>query len=221
MKKIIFLLLLTHFAQSFSQQEAPTIDTQSIPSYLTFDVISILDSDVPRYRFGYIKSINERWALGLDVGYGNKIITFNRRRTPENYRLFEIRPEVYYILNPGRKVQQYLSAELFYINHKATLSNRHYDTENGSFDFDKADYFRQKYGIHIKYGLFINFSEHFGFNPYVGFGYRERNNQYTNVVNPTDYDPPTDGLPIDGYKDKEGLNRNASFTIGYKFYYRF
>ncbi len=195
-------------------------------SYITFNLFSPINNLNPRWRVGYIKPINEKWKIGLDAGYGNRNISLTGLRTKigENYQLWEIRPELYYILKPDRKTKNYFSLELFFINHKDVFYDDYFYTENnGAFSYDKANYFRKKYGFNLKYGFIIYSKKRVGFNVYTGLGLRFRKNTFSNVENPnTAYLGPEGGdmLGIYYYKNTEGTRFGANFSFGMKLYYR-
>lgn len=103
----------------------------------------------------------------------------------DDYRLFEIRPEIYYDLRPGRKLKHLLSLELFYISHKNRFTNGWYEykSENAYYEYDAADYKR------IKTGLTLNLNTVYYLTPklvlwqQIGGGVRNRNVTYSSKVN--------------------------------------
>lgn len=194
-------------------------------SVLTFNLLSPLNGLSSRWRVGYIKNIAPRWNLGLDIGFGNKkttLIIFDDE-IQNDYKLWEIRPELYYLLNPNQKKQNYVSLELFYINHKDILSNeKYFPKTGGSFRYDKANYYRQKYGFNIKYGLFLYSKRKLSLNFYTGLGLRIRNNRYSKVLNSQDIELPADWdmFGLSRYLTKEGFNFSANFSFGTKLYFK-
>lgn len=72
-------------------------------SYLTVNLLSSLNINSPRWRIGYMKNINDRWKVGLDIGYGNHNLTYYD--LGDNYELWEVRPEFYYFLKTKRKTK--------------------------------------------------------------------------------------------------------------------
>lgn len=230
---ILFSLLFSAFVgiaqEKIEETKNEISDTlyQQSKSYITFEIISLFNNVTPRYRFGYIRRLNDRWAIGGDLAYGSQKINFVKDEGQfKDYSLFEARAELYYTLNLGKKVQQYLSTELFYLNHNATFLNSGYETEETgqTIVFTSADYNRKKYGIQLKYGLFINFTKNFGINPYVGIGIRNRENTYSNVTNPENGDGDFLGLltiikSLD-FRRKEGLKQGPIVDLGFKLFYR-
>ncbi len=189
-------------------------------SYITFNLLSPVDQFVPRWRIGYIKSINQKWKAGIEFGYGNKILAFADidDDNEDDYQLWEIRPELYYMLNPLKKTQKYISAELFYIHHKDILHYGVYQPKDANgVIYDQANYFRQKYGMHLNYGYFIHTGKRFGLNVYSGMGFRIRNNNYSNVINPETTDSTMLG-EIEFYRDYEGVKFGVDFSLGLKLF---
>lgn len=191
-------------------------------SYLTLNLLSSLNINSPRWRIGYIKNINDRWKVGLDIGYGNHNLTFYD--LGDNYELWEIRPEFYYFLKTKRKTKKYLSAEPFYINHRDVFLDGHYFPKNGeSLSYDQTNYRRQKYGVNLKYGFLFNSKKRLGFNVYTGLGISIRNNTFSEIINPNIVDLGPEGgdmFGFDNYKNVEGAIFNANFALGIKLYYR-
>ncbi len=142
-------------------------------SFLTFDLFSSLNTFNPRWKTGYVKSIDERWKVGLNLGYGNKIIsyTYFAEKFGEKFKLWELRPELYRVFKQNEKTIKYLSLELFYINHKDVFHNKYYYPENGGeISYDQANYQRHKYGFNVNVGEFIKIGKGFGINIFTGIG---------------------------------------------------
>src|SRR6056297_1373522 len=111
-------------------------------SFLTFDLFSSLNTFNPRWKIGYVKSINDRWKIGLNIGYGNRNIsyTYFADKFEEKFKLWELRPELYRVFKQNEKTIKYLSLELFYINHKDVFHNKYYYPESGGeISYDQAD----------------------------------------------------------------------------------
>lgn len=114
---------------------------------------------------------------------------------------------------------KYLSAELFYIDQDHVFENGSYTSENnGDFSFDRADFARQKYGMHFKFGLFLNVGKYFGFNFFGGIGFRVVDIQYSNVINPQMNDIFKEWFT--GPYEEEGSNFRPKPSLGIKFYYK-
>lgn len=208
---ISMFILLVLSTSGLNAQPGDSIKYQVFKekSFVTFNLLSPVDQLVPRWRIGYIRSINPNWKAGIEFGYGNKKLAFADvdADNEADYQLWEIRPELYYILDPLKKTQKYVSAELFYINHTDVFYNK--------IEYDRADYSRQKYGFHLKYGLIIQIAKHFGLNIYTGFGLRIRSNSYTKIVNPTLEIDHRD-FYIGNYKDFGGVTTGVDFSLGVK-----
>ncbi|PHR10912.1 MAG: hypothetical protein COA40_12510 [Aequorivita sp.] len=220
MKRLALLLIFLIPLLSHSQTEKPEPKFPNVGNtYVTFNILTPFDPYTPRYRVGLIQSLNKSWSIGLDVGYGNEAITIsNEGAGPgEDYRLYEIRSEIYHILNPTRRVNHYLSGEVFYINHSETFLDNSYETEQDEIiEYESVDYHRKKYGLHIKYGVFIPFGEHVGMNFYVGAGVRVRHNEFSNVVVSEGWDD--NEYLFDIGPRKEGTQTAPNFALGIKFF---
>ncbi|WP_299884203.1 hypothetical protein [uncultured Lacinutrix sp.] len=226
MKKTLSILFILTISISLLQAQEDN-KTNSQGSMLTFNLVSPIIDYTPRWNIGYTKPLNEKWLIGLELGYGNHDITIvDYNRIEKDYKLWEIRPQVYYILNPNYKMKMYLSAELFYINHTDTFFNENYNINNNSQNirYDKADYKRIKTGGNLNFGAFINFSKYIGVNPSIGLGVRNRNVSYSNVVNPQETmfnDDDGDWFGTNNYIEDTGNNFNINFALNLKLYYRF
>jgi hypothetical protein len=194
------------FAQEKSQQ---IIETGRIKSFASINLLSPLNFLNPRIGAGFVYGINERWKVGVDIGYGNKSLSFIdfEDEMGEKYQLWEIRPELYYFISPWKKHERYFSTELFYINHK--------DVFYGKPQYDQADYRRYKSGFHLKYGMIIRMAKHLELNLYTGFGLRIRSNTYSNEINPVLVKDSRD-FHIGGYKDFEEVKTGVDFSLGLK-----
>ena len=180
---LILLLCCAITSKIFSQENRGSHHIGS-DSYITANPFSLLDTYAPRLRLGYIQHIKGHWKMGLDVGYGSKGMAILNENLGESYRLWEVRPEFYYILNPKLRTLKYLAAELFYINQSNTFLNGDYQSGGSeNYTYDQADFTRQKYGFHLKFGLLLNLGKKAGINFYGGIGLRWRTSAYTNIVN--------------------------------------
>lgn len=220
-----YLLVITLFLATVSNlysQQSGSNDQVNTSSYITFSPFSILDIHAPRLRTGYTQHLADHWKIGLDLGIGSGLGFFSEHRESENNLLWEVRPEVYYILKPEAKTIKYLSAEFFYIQQTSTLLNNTYEREDGmNLQYDQADYERQKYGLHLKFGLFLNAGRHWGFNFYGGVGFRLKTTEFTNVLNASE---DTSINSRHGYAtiyDTESSDFRPNPSLGVKVYYRF
>ncbi|CAZ95387.1 hypothetical protein Q4603_07335 [Zobellia galactanivorans] len=214
----VLLLLLLVVPHAFSQ-ENDVARQSGASSYITVSPFSSLDIYAPRLRLGYIQHVAPHVKMGVDIGYGNKGIGFLSNHLGDSYRLWEIRPEFHYVLNPKARTLKYISAELFYIDQANIFSNGEYQTENGEdFRYDRARFERQKYGMHLKFGLFLNLGQKVGLNFYGGIGFRWRNSEYLDVENLESTDVFREWYS--SLYDKEGRDFGPNPSLGVKFYYR-
>lgn len=216
MKPIIFYILLIPlgiFAQNNRENE----------SYIATDVFSpfyIHDSGIyytPRWRLAYIKDLNEKSKVGIDIGYGNANSSF--LNTGDKYSLWEVRPEYYRIINKNSNTIKYFALELFYINQNEEFNTQSYFSDQKEYlSFDKADYNRQKFGLIPKFGMFINLGKRIGLNIYTGMGVKYRINKYSNLVNIRERQLVVEHFMP--YYRNEGSKIGLEFTLGIKIYYR-
>lgn len=146
MKRVCLVLCCFAFWFISSAQEPTFVDTESTFRAITFDLLSpfypkrLLSSGensphLTRWRLGYVHQLNQRWAVGANFGYGNKSLAVFRER--EDYRLYEFRPELFYLLLQKRKTRVYFSFQPFYIFHTETLRNKSVSAEGlGRVSFD-------------------------------------------------------------------------------------
>jgi len=220
MKNILILVLLIPIS-IFAQVKKDAEPLNEI--YITTDIFSPFFShyktqnNTPRWRLGFVKNINEKSKIGIDIGYGNTNVSLIN--TGDKYSLWEIRPEYYRIINPNRKTLKYFAVELFYINQNEQFTNQSYfNQQNEYLDFDQADYNRQKFGLIPKFGMFLNLSEQIGLNLYTGVGINYRINNYSNFINLRTRQ--FDEEHYAPYYRKERNKIGVEFTLGMKLYYR-
>tara|TARA_R110002094_G_scaffold179511_1_gene158237 strand:+ start:563 stop:1276 length:714 start_codon:yes stop_codon:yes gene_type:complete len=235
MNKITCLLCLLFVVATYAQDETND-DLVQLPevvdSYFTFSILSPIAFETPRYRFGYIRPIGKKWMVGLDAAYGDESITYKSINLKDNddYRLYEFRAEVYYILPVKRKSIHYLSLEVGYVNHQETFFDNSYKDESTQkkVRYEQADYQRTRSAITLKYGAFYKLWGKFGVNPYYGIGIRQRNNDYTNVIQTPrqidDFPGPDEDRDefgfVEDYYRKEGTRLGINFQLGVKLYYQ-
>lgn len=201
---------------------------------ITLSLVTPTFSYAPRYTAGYIHRFTTRWWAGLEAGYGNYNTSFGIARekgsdyiTPR-YKLYEIRPEVYYDLRPSGKLKHFVSAEFFYIHHKDHYVTSRFNGVDGiEYRFDAADYKRIKTGININYTLMFYFTKQFGLLSKTGFGIKRRDVSFSNVENRValesylgdDHDSGI--LGTESYQDDEGVATNFNFNFDMKLFYKF
>lgn len=195
-------------------------------SYFTFDIFSSLNKYSPRWRVGYIRDIHPKWKIGLNLGYGNRNISYTQyvdEIFEEDYVLWELRPELYYVIKQSQKSTFYSSFESYYINHKDVFHNKSIRQVSGrNISYDQAHYFRQKYGFNFNIGAFRNLGQKLGLNYYIGTGLKIRNNSFYNIINPSPLpDNYYDGIDMYDtfeYASQEGLKYGFNFSIGFKLF---
>lgn len=228
MKNIFLPLFLIVAFSGLTQNQNTTEDFPNAKaSYLTFDLATPIDPIAPRYRFGYIQSLSKNWRIGADLGYGSENTTVRLYDIDEsdNYRLLEARIEGYHIFNPTRKVNHYISGEVYLVNHREDIEHDYYNIKNRDIRirYDYGEYQREKYGVNLKYGVMIPFGSKVGMNIYVGAGPSTRNITFTNLVNAEEieyYDNDDDWEFFEGHYRNEGRRTSVHFAFGFKFFYR-
>lgn len=216
MKKTLFLFFISVLG---SQLSAQSEDFKSIITVSTFSPFRD-----QRYNIGYMHKVSERWWLGAEVGYGCEGITpFNHNDFKGKFNMFEIRPEVFYSLNPDSRLKHLVSAEVFYLNHKGNnVNGNYYDENDNYYSFSSADYKRTKAGLNINYSIMLHKeSSWFGFMPKIGFGIRQTDISYNNVMNREEGYEPTDGLPFQFLLNREGSTVRFNFNIDIKLIFKF
>lgn len=234
--KIYFAFLLFFTTQIISSQEVN--EPNLIKShYLLTNISSITPyyGSNPRATLGYLMQPQDRWMYGIELGYASYSFlgsdSRNRKGIDKGYKLFEVRPSIHYILNPRGNAKPYVAAEFFYINHKdvfindeESLRNKRYinnGDDNPTIAYDKADFLRQKYGVNLNFGVFLNIFRRFGVNCNIGLGIRNRNIEYSNLINPSEInrsDSESFITPIHLLEtgNKLGANVSLSFKLFYK-----
>ena len=227
MKKALFLLLVF---TAFCMRGQDTVPEQK--SVITISLLSPAFSYAPRYTLGYMHKIAPRWWTGIEVGHGNygSAIGIAAENDSEyidkDYKLFEIRPEIYFDLRPSAKLKHLVSAEFFYINHKDHFTTDRYYGKDGftEYKYDEADYKRIKKGINLNYSLVFYFTSRFGLFWKTGFGIAGRNVKYANVVNKTQLpykDNDENWFGVDDYLEKSGVYTKFNFNQDLKLFYKF
>jgi hypothetical protein len=225
-KKLSFsLLFLTTII--FGQEG----NTKSQNSIVTVSLLSPTYSYVPRWNIGYIRKIDQRLWAGIEIGYGNfkssiGIAAGSDEFIYNKYKLFEIRPEIFYDLRPKSKLKYLLSAEIFFISHTDVLKNNWYynTTSYLHYTFESAEYKRKKYGVNINYTMILNISKRIALSPKIGFGFKYRNVKFSNLLNAaqTTYDYEQDNWTPSGndYIKDSGTANNVNFNFDIKLAYR-
>ena len=193
--------------------------------FLTVNLLKPIDFSVPRFNAGYLKRINEQYAVGLNLGYGNEDIAFfkNSEFPKIDYQFREISLEVYKFFESSKTLTEYVSLEAHYLNHKETRIDEFYSPNDDTFlQFDEANYERNKFALNIKFGILARLKNSIGINGYVGIGARVRDNSFENVINAREPSSIDDdgGYPIDfvaafdNTYEKEGAALGLNITFG-------
>ena len=231
MKLSINVLLCTCLL-SVAMQAQDTLQEQK--QVVTLSLFSPTFSYAPRYTVGYMRKVAPRWWAGLEAGYGNYGSAFAVARESgsdfitKDYKLFELRPEVYFDLRPSSKLKHLVSAEFFYINHKDHFTNDRYYAPDGytEYMYDAADYKRIKTGVNLNYSLMFYFTNRFGLLWKTGFGIARRNVKYSNVVNKRQLayngdDDEGNIFGFDGHIEDSGKRTKFNFNLDLKLFYKF
>lgn len=222
--KIHFLfLMLLSFANLNAQEKEENLKS----GFITFNLTSPIFSYAPRWDIGYYKTLNQRFIVGIEAGYGNYNSTINFATDndilTEDYKLFEIRPEVIYIINPERKTKKFFSGEVYFIHHTDAFTTSRFSEGNREFFFESADYRRIKYGFNLNYGMIINFTKNFGMIPKLGMGLRFRSVKYLDIIGKSERfnDDEGEGFPnIDGFIQHSGHQMGFNFVFDIKLFFR-
>ena len=203
-------------------------------SIITLSLLTPTFSYAPRYNVGYMQKVAPRWWVGIEAGYGNRDITFGMAASggtdyiDNDYRFFEVRPEVYYSLRNHGKVKHLVSAEFFYINHTDHFTNGKYYGKDSypEYRYDEADYKRIKTGLNINYSLFFYFSPRVGLIWKTGFGVKYRDVTYSNVDNARLVDNSSDDEIFDIFNTEKHIEQSGSqfggnFNMDLKLFYKF
>ncbi|MDQ1096566.1 MULTISPECIES: hypothetical protein [Chryseobacterium] len=175
-----------------------------------------------RWNIGYLYRLNERWWLGAEVAYGQNGIT--PYPIEENdYKIFEVKPEVYYSLAPDSRLKHFISAEFSYLNHQSKKINEDYTDGTGAYyHFQSADYERTRQAVSINYSILLHReSSWFGFMPKVGIGIAHRKITYRNIEGKEDGFEPIDVFSFLNNRDREQQGFRLHFNVDMKFVFKF
>lgn len=216
-------------------QQAIAQNTEDLKTHhgITFNPLAVFKARLPRYKVGYIRDINEHIKVGIDFGYGREHWFYLKDRysvendNSYNYQLFEVRPEVFYILRPyNKKIHWYTSASLFYLHHTETYINSQFENyDRQETYYDKADYERTKYGFLLKMGFFTHVQSRLQINMSLGIGYKWRHTNFSNIEwdgsnMHTGYQSILGGtLLLDEYRTYKGKLWQPELVVDFRFYY--
>lgn len=194
MKRFLALLLiLLIFSQNLKSQNE---DLQTSRFELSIMPYSLIDYN-PRLRLGFEYYSSDKLGYSMDFGIGAGNSIFNQvfeREKSQGYALYEFRAELKYFFVLKEYIAFYVGPELFFITTEDVLEHDWYRKRNypqqSNLDmitnYERADFFRQKLGIHAKVGLKLIAFKRVDFDFYAGVGIAFRNTEYSNVVNPRD-----------------------------------
>lgn len=194
MKKCILLLLLLSI-NSFAQDSLRKHQVQ-------FSLTSFTFSDVPRYNIGYFYPINEKYKVGGTISFGSNAILVGNvgqkswteiiDKPKDNYKVFEIRPEIQKHFRRAKKTPHFIGLQFQYLYHTDTFNKNvkfYTSDENFFIRADYGEYLRIKYGVLFEYGfqIYFNKNSNFGIIPKLGVGVRNRYVKYKNLINVTSH----------------------------------
>jgi hypothetical protein len=199
---------------------------------IAINLVTPGDPYFPCLRAGYYHGFTENWYAGVEFGYGNYDL-FNRRSRDnyitlnEEYKVWEMRLEVQYILQTRHRIKPYISSEIFYIHHSEILTTGAFcaSGSKGYITYSEVDYLREKCGLNIKLGMLIMMTDQVALGPYFGGGFRGKMNTYSNLHAQSFESEPSipyfiDELPETWYVRKyavEGYNINVTAGIKINF----
>ena len=227
MKRILFTLFIGFTSYLNLQSQS-----QDLPHSqgITWSPVDAFMPKLPRYRFGYIRDIKDHFKIGIDIGVGHEDICFTKDSNKDrftddsdNYLLWEIRPEIYYIFRPDNiKTHWYLSLSPYLLHHSESYRNGYYiplDPDIIFQDYDRVDFERKEYGYAFKVGFFRKVMDRLQLNVAMGFVQYSRNSTFTNLEdNGNYYYPEYDDS--DDYRVYEGVSKDLDIHVDFRLYYR-
>ncbi len=214
-KRLTFLIILSVFSMLKSQ-----IQNNSY-KLATFSIFTPTFSLAPSYTFGYMQSLNDRFGVGGEIGYGDYATSFGLAKDGNDY----ISTELFYNLKKSGKIKNLLSGEIYYINHSDVRENSNFISEDEKgFSFYSADYKRIKFGFNLNYNILWYFTPHFILIPKIGVGFKFKSISYSNISGLESTKYPDYGFIVDNTHlilNKEGSNTNVNLNFDLKFVYKF
>jgi hypothetical protein len=185
---LILIILLFSLVHNLKSQNE---DLTTSRFELTLMPSSIVDFS-PRIRMGLEYYSSARLGYSLDFAYGNSgLIELLNRDWGKEYQLFEFRAEMKYFFVLKKSITFYVGPEFFNISTKDVLEYSWYRKSNAPSNeldiitrYDRADFYRQKLGVHILTGLKLIAFHRIDFDFYAGIGAAYRDIKYSHVVNP-------------------------------------
>ncbi|MDQ1162803.1 hypothetical protein QE422_003171 [Chryseobacterium sp. SORGH_AS 447] len=176
-----------------------------------------------RWNVGYMHQLNTRWWIGTEIAYGQKGMTPYNLGFEGDFKIFEVKPELYYSLNPNSRLKHFISAELSYLNHRSERTDAgYYDRSGQYYDFTSADFKRIRKGLSINYSILLHReSSWFGFMPKIGIGIAHRSITYRNVEGRDPSNEPLDVFPFFTQFDREQSGMRFMVNVDMKFIFKF
>ncbi|MBX2927886.1 MAG: hypothetical protein KF852_08640 [Saprospiraceae bacterium] len=142
-----------------------------------------------RWSGGVGYDTGKRFGYSLDAGYGSEALNTPRFRdlAPDGrYRFKELRAEARYYKRDASGYHPYVGLEVFYTQTEAALANGIYEQDGtgGMLSFERADFQRNQWGIHLLAGHQFPIYKRFFANIIFGIGGVSRFVTYRNVENP-------------------------------------
>lgn len=227
-KKIILihLICLSYFL-GLSQNRKDSI-TYKKRSHITFNPITSISEQTPKWKIGYLQDINSKWNVGIEFGYGNhdlvlfSLETHSKYSFNKAYNLWELRPSLSYHFLDYNKADFYLSLELYYINQTDVLTDGIYLPKNSinHIGYDQTDFQRKKYGFLFLFNFKLREGKRIGLSTYGGVGMKIRSQNFSNIQNPTpDSGELSDFAPFvqqSGYQRVQGTLPGFDMNLGVK-----
>lgn len=146
-----------------------------------------------RWSGGVGYDTGKRLGYSLDVGYGSEALNAPRFRdlAPDGrYRFKELRAETRYYKRYDSGFHPYIGLEAFYTQTEAALVNGYLEQDGmgGMLSFERADFQRSQWGIHLLLGYQFPVYKRFFANIILGVGGVSRFVTYRNVENPAPSD---------------------------------
>jgi len=200
-------------------------------NFFTLNLISPTFSYTPRWNLGHHTFINKQFVLGAEIGFGSYATTINF--APDSnwiyneYKSFEFSPELKYLFNINQKTKRFISFDVFYIYHTDNLKNKTYanQTDMNFYNYESADYQRNKFGFNLNYGLITTLSKKIGIIYKIGLGLKMRSVKFSNIVNPTidNYYEESDTFftTINDFQVIEGFHTNINFNFELQLYFKY
>lgn len=176
-----------------------------------------------RWNAGYMHQLNKRWWIGTELAYGQKGMTPYNLGFEGDFKIFEIKPELYYSLNPNSRLKHFISAEISYLNHRSERTDAgYYDHSGQYYNFTSADFKRIRKGLSINYSILLHReSSWFGFMPKIGIGIAHRSITYRNIEGRDPSPEPLDAFPFFPQFDREQSGMRFMANIDMKFVFKF